>query len=797
MSLFRKPQKGLNKKENELGPVGNEVESSVPEQLPVLPIKDTVVFPYTVIPVYVDDKIGAKTARWALQHDRQVAVFSVKGNEKKETFGPDALYTTGTVCIIHKIVPVSSQGTMVILQGVSKVELLDVQTESVPWVGTIREIPDEVTENRRVKALAKTALSTAQNIIAQTPYLPHQELQFALESLDDPLKLAYLIATVVGMKLEERQKVLSISDVESKLDHLIRVLTREDELLQIGGKIQEDIRKDFSKSQKEYFLRQKMKAIQKELGEESETAVEAEEYRKALKKIELSDDDKGELEREIDRLERMNPMSAEYQVITTYLDWVFDLPWGKYTKDKLDLKRSSDVLDKDHYGLEDAKKRILEYLAVRKLQATHTGPILCFVGPPGVGKTSLGKSVARALNRKFVRMSLGGVHDESEIRGHRRTYIGAMPGRVIQGLKRAGTKNPVFMLDEIDKMSSSFHGDPAAAMLEVLDPEQNITFRDHYIDLDFDLSDVFFIATANTLDSIHPALLDRMEIIPLSGYSLEEKLGIAKKYLWPKQRMEHGLDTKSVTITDSGLKAVIADYTREAGVRNLERELAKLCRKVAWELATGEQKKIKITNKSLKELLGPPKVHLELARRTSQPGIATGLGVTQAGGEILFIEATAMPGAKRFQVTGQLGDVMKESAHAALSLVRSRSDSLAIDKNFFKNSDIHLHIPAGAIPKDGPSAGVAMTVALASLATSRQVRNDVAMTGEISLAGLVLPVGGIKEKVLAAKRAGITAVILPKKNENDVEEIDATLLKDLEIVFADSVDEVFDIVFQS
>lgn len=797
MSLFRKPEKGLSKKEKVATVEPEDRESSIPEQLPVLPIKDTVVFPFTVIPVYVDDKIGAKAARWALQHDRQVAVFSVKSSENKETFEPNSLYTIGTVCVIHKIVPVSSQGTMVILQGVSKVELLDVQTGSVPWVGTIREVPDEVTENRRVKALAKTALSTAQNIIAQTPYLPHQELQFALESLDDPLKLAYLIATVVGMKLEERQKVLSISHVESKLDHLIRVLTREDELLQIGGKIQEDIRKDFSKSQKEYFLRQKMKAIQKELGEESETAIEAEEYRKALKKIALSDDDRGELEREIDRLERMNPMSAEYQVITTYLDWVFDLPWGKYTKDKLDLKRSREILDKDHYGLEDPKKRILEYLAVRKLRSNHTGPILCFVGPPGVGKTSLGKSVARALNRKFVRMSLGGVHDESEIRGHRRTYIGSMPGRVIQGIKRAGTKNPVFMLDEIDKMSSSFQGDPAAAMLEVLDPEQNEHFRDHYIDLDFDLSDVFFIATANTLESVHPALLDRMEVIRLSGYSLEEKLEIAKKYLWPKQRAEHGLDTKSISLTDSGLKAIIADYTREAGVRNLERELAKLCRKAAWELATGEQKKIAITQKNLKNFLGPIKVHLELARRTSQPGVATGLGVTQSGGEILFIEATAMPGAKRFQVTGQLGDVMKESAQAALSLVRTRSDSLHINKDFFKNSDIHLHIPAGAIPKDGPSAGVAMTVALASLASSRQVKNDVAMTGEISLAGLVLPVGGIKEKVLAAKRAGISTVILPKKNENDIEEIDDALLKDIRIVFADTIDDVLKVAFAS
>lgn len=795
MPLFRKARNVQDVEENIDSAVEQGVESKGPSQVPILPIKDTVVYPYTVIPVYVDDKIGAKAARWALQNDRTVGVFSIKPETKKEDpLQPSALYSIGTACIIHKIVPVSTQGTMVILQGVSKIELLDIQTDSVPWVGTVQELPDIVEQSRKVKALAKTALATAQNIIAQTPYLPHQELQFALESLDDPLKLAYLISTVVGMKVEERQKVLALSSVEAKLDHLIKVLTREDELLQLGGKIQEDIRKDFTKSQREYFLRQKMKAIQKELGEESETAAEAEEYRLALKKLRLSDEARAEIERELERLERMNPMSAEYQVVRTYLDWVFDLPWNKRTKDKLDLDRSQKILDRDHYGLKEPKERILEYLAVRKLRSEHTGPILCFVGPPGVGKTSLGKSVARALNRRFVRMSLGGVHDESEIRGHRRTYIGAMPGRIVQGLKRAGSKNPVFMLDEIDKMNSSFQGDPAAAMLEVLDPEQNSHFRDHYIDLDFDLSDVFFIATANSLDTVHPALLDRMEVIRLSGYTSEEKLQIAKRYLWPKQRKEHGLDTKAVTITDAAINAIIADYTREAGVRNLERELAKLCRKAAWRIETRGGDSVKITHKTLKEYLGPEKVHLEVARRTSEPGVATGLGVTPVGGEILFIEATAMPGTRRFQVTGQLGDVMKESAHAALSLVRARSGQLNINKDFFKTNDIHLHVPAGAVPKDGPSAGVAMTVALASLATNRNVRSDVAMTGEISLIGLVLPVGGIKEKVLAAKRAGITNVVLPSKNKGDFEEIEKELRQDITVTFIDTIDEALRVV---
>lgn len=796
MSLFRKYEKKNNKISSPDQEKDEIVLDDIPARLPVIPIKDTVIYPHTVVPVYVDESIGAKAAKKALESDRYVAVFTVKPGENKSLDSVN-LHSIGAVCVVHKVVPVARQGTMVILQGIGKAEMIDSDFSQTPWYATVTEITDNEEADRKVKALAKTALTTAQNIIAQTPYLPHQELQFALESLDDPLKLTYLISTVVGMKIEERQKILELSTVRRKLEFLVKVLTREDELLQLGGKIQEDIRKDFSKSQREYFLRQKLKAIQKELGEESEATIEAEEYRAQLEERQLPQNVVEEVEREIDRLERTNPMSAEYQVIRTYLDWIFDLPWDTQSKDKLDLDKATKILNHDHYGLKEPKQRILEYLAVRKIKQEHTGPILCFVGPPGVGKTSLGKSIARSLNREFVRMSLGGVHDEAEIRGHRRTYIGAMPGRILQALKRAGTKNPVFMLDEVDKLSQDFHGDPAAALLEVLDPEQNQHFRDHYLDLDFDLSDVFFIATANNLDPIHPALRDRMEIIRLSGYSEEEKLHIAKKYLWPKQREAHGLTVKDVSLTDSGLKALISEYTHEAGVRELERQLAKICRKAAWIKASDKSKKSAVSVKNIEEFLGPQKIFPEVARRTSRPGVATGLGVTAAGGEILFIEATAMSGSRRFQVTGQLGNVMKESAHTALSVVRARSKSLGVKDDFFKENDIHLHVPAGAVPKDGPSAGIAMSTALASLATGRRVKKDVAMTGEVSLVGLVLPVGGIKEKVLAARRAGIRNIILPQKNENDVSEIDSALTNDLKITYVEKIDEVFKLALEA
>lgn len=797
MALFRRSNKVENNENKESHEIVENGSSMLPNRLPILPVKDTVVYPHTVVPVYVDEELGAKAARKALEADRYVAVFTLKHSDKKEEVSVDKLYAVGSVCLVHKIVPFSPQGTMVILQGVTKVQRLDISTDTIPWYGAVREMRDGLKVDQRVNALAKTALTTAQSIISQTPYLPHQELQFALESLDDPLKLTYLIATVVGMKVEERQKILELKDVGSKLEYLTRVLTREDELLQLGGKIQDDIRKDISKGQREYYLRQKMRAIQKELGEESESVMEANEYKEKMKKRKFPEEVVKEVEREIDRIERMSPMAAEYQVIRTYLDWIFDLPWDKKTKDSLDLEKAHKILDHDHHGLKEPKERILEYLSVRKLRTEHSGPILCFVGPPGVGKTSLGQSIARALNRKFVRISLGGVHDEAEIRGHRRTYIGALPGRIIQGLKRAGTKNPVFMLDEIDKVSSHIHGDPAAALLEVLDPEQHNSYRDHYMDLDFDLSDVFFIATANTLDSIHPALRDRMEVIRLPGYPEEEKIHIAQKYLWPKQRKEHGLKNEDIAVTNSSLKSIISKYTIEAGVRSLERQLSKLCRKAAWMKATGKvNKKITISSRNIEEFLGPQKIFPEVARRTSQPGVSTGLGVTQAGGEILFIEATAMPGAKRFEITGQLGAVMKESAQAALSLVRVRSEDLKINKDFFKNHDIHLHVPSGAVPKDGPSAGIAMTTALASLATGKKVRNDIAMTGEVTLIGLVMPVGGIQEKVLAAKRAGIYNVILPAKNENDVKEIEPELKDGLTFHYADTIDDVFKLALE-
>lgn len=759
------------------------------EGIPLIPLRDTVVYPHTVVPVYVDENIGLPAAKLALEQDGHVAVFSQKPGVREVPELKD-LYKVGTLCQVHKIVPVSNQGTMVILQGVARVVLVKGFDKSLPWISSVEQRKEIGARGTKVDALAKTVLTTAQGIISQMPYLPHQELHFALESLDDPLKLVYLVGTVIGMKVEEKQKLLSLKSVKGKLGFLIKVLTREDELLQIGGKIQDDIRKDFSKSQREYFLRQKLKAIQKELGEDSETVAEANEYRMRMKKRKLPKHVVEEVGKELDRLELMSPMSAEYQVVRTYLDWVFDVPWDKTSKEVVDINKAQKVLDADHYGMKEPKERLLEYLSVRALSDKHVGPILCFAGPPGVGKTSLGKSIAKALNREFVRVSLGGVHDESEIRGHRRTYIGAMPGRIVQGLKRAGTNNPVFMLDEIDKMTSSAQGDPSAALLEVLDPEQNNSFKDHYLDLDFDLSNVMFIATANTLDTLPPALLDRLEVISLSGYIEDEKVEIAKRYLWPKQREKHGLSAASVKVSDSVFHAVISGYTREAGVRNLERALAKVCRKVAWAIVHDGKSKVNVTASSLVEFLGPQKLFPEVARRVAHPGVATGLGVTSAGGELLFVEATAMPGKEKFMVTGQLGNVMKESAQAAYSLVKSRYAELAIDVDFFKTHDVHVHVPAGAIPKDGPSAGVAMVVALASMASGVRVRNDVAMTGEISLSGFVLPVGGIKEKVIAAKQGGVGTVLLPVKNKPDVEEIDSEVCSGIEIVFCDSVDEV-------
>jgi ATP-dependent Lon protease len=618
---------------------------------------------------------------------------------------------------------------------------------------------------------------------------PMQELRSTIERIDNPLALIDLIASTLDLPATEKQEILALLDPESRAQRVSEKLARQIEILELSKKIGEQTKDSLDKAQRQYFLREQMKAIQKELGEESGQSVEAEDLRQKVLDAKMPPEVEKEVLRELSRLERMPEMAAEHSVIRTYLDWMIELPWNVLSEEQIELPKAREILDADHYGLEKVKKRIIEFLAVRKLTPQGKSPILCFVGPPGVGKTSLGQSIARAMNRKFVRQSLGGVHDEADIRGHRRTYVGALPGNIIQGIRKAGTRNPVFMLDEIDKLSSSFHGDPSSALLEVLDPAQNTTFQDHYLAVPFDLSQVLFIATANVLDTVPGPLRDRMEIIQLAGYIDEDKLNIAKSYLIPRQTAQNGLKEGDLTFTDAAIREVISSYTREAGVRQLEREIGAICRGVATRMAEGSKEPVTIEKESVREYLGPEKFFNEIALRTSLPGVATGLAWTPVGGDILFVEATKMPGEGRLQLTGQLGDVMKESAQAAWSLIKSRADSLGIDPEIFRTQDVHVHIPAGAIPKDGPSAGVTLFVALVSLLLGRRVSREVAMTGEISLRGLVLPVGGIKEKVLAAKRAGLSRVLLPSLNRRDLEDIPATALQDMHFEFLNTSDE--------
>ncbi|MGC1814943.1 MAG: endopeptidase La, partial [Solirubrobacterales bacterium] len=626
------------------------------------------------------------------------------------------------------------------------------------------------------------------------PYLP-EELQLAVANLDEPSALSHLIAGALRISTEEKQELLETVDVTKRLRRLSEILTRELEVVQLGSKIQSQVESEIDKGQREYFLRQQMKAIQDELGEADEQQAEINELRERIEQAGLPEEAKKAADRELSRLEKLPPVAAEYGVIRTYLEWLVDLPWSKETEDNLDIAHAREVLDEDHYDLEEVKDRILEYLAVRKLNPDSPGPILCFVGPPGVGKTSLGRSIAKALGREFERISVGGVRDEAEIRGHRRTYIGALPGTIIRALRDAGTRNPVFMIDEIDKMGADFRGDPSSAMLEVLDPSQNSTFRDHYLDLPFDLSEVLFIATANILDTVPLPLQDRMEVIQLAGYTIEEKLHIAKRYLVPRQLAANGLKSSQIEFSDPAVTAIIDEYSREAGVRNLEREIGTICRKVARQVAEGKAKgKMRISAKRARELLGKRRFFSEQRRRTKDPGVATGLAWTPVGGEVLFVEATAVPGSGNLTITGQLGDVMRESAQAALTWVRRHAQETAPDlpDDWFAKHDIHVHVPAGAVPKDGPSAGVAMTTALASLISNRPVRNDVAMTGEITLTGQVLPIGGLKEKSLAAQRAGIKLVIVPDRNQGDVEEISVQEREGLEFVYADDIGDVLE-----
>ncbi|MDQ3849691.1 MAG: endopeptidase La [Actinomycetota bacterium] len=767
-------------------------KQGLPRALPVLPLRDTVPFPDTLSPLAVGQERSVQLVNDVLTGDRTLVMVASR-NPEVEAPGAEHLYDVGVVGVIARMLRVPDGSLRLLVQGAQRVHVDAWEREAPYLVARISERPDVIEPTPELTALMRNVQQTFSQIVEAVPYLP-EELQVAVANVEDPSALTHLIGSSLRIPTEEKQGLLEETDVARRLRRLTEILARELEVISIGTQIQSQVQSELDRSQREFVLRQQLKAIQQELGEFDESAAEANELREQLAGIDLPEDVRKQVDRELGRLENLPAAAAEHGVIRTYLEWIASLPWDSSTEDNLDLEHAREVLDADHYGLEQVKDRILEFLAVRKLKPDARGSILCFVGPPGVGKTSLGKSIARALGRRFERISVGGVRDEAEIRGHRRTYIGAMPGTIIRALRDAGSNNPLFMIDEIDKMGSDFRGDPSSAMLEVLDPEQNASFRDHYLDLAFDLSNVMFITTANTLDTIPGALRDRMEIIQIAGYTADEKLQIAKRYLLPRQAERHGLRRAQLRVTDAALRAVIADYTREAGVRELERQIGAIARKVAREVAEGGRPKGSIGEARARELLGRQRYHSEAKRRTRVPGVATGLAWTPVGGDVLFVEATAMEGSGQLTITGQLGDVMKESAQAALSYVRGHIRELApdLDANWFATHDLHLHVPAGAIPKDGPSAGITMATALVSLLTGRHVCEDVAMTGEITLTGQVLPIGGLKEKALAAQRNGITCIVAPELNEPDIEEIPEHLRAKLDFRFVSAIDEVLD-----
>ncbi len=765
----------------------------VPPELAVLPLRDTVLYPNSFMPLAVAREASVRLVEEASAAGKMIGVFTQKEASIDEPLQDD-LYPIGTVTHIHKLFKLPDGSLRLIVQGLARVRL-DRLAQTRPYLRAAVTLAPDVLRDEdhlEIDALQRNIKSNFQQVVSLSPLLS-DDLQALAANITDPGKLADFIAsslTTIGTPV--KQEILSTLDVRARMDALNRILIKELEVLELGSKIQSQVQSEVGKNQREYFLREQLKAIQKELGEGDEQAKEIEELREKIEAAGMPDVAKKEAVRELDRLSKMPTAAAEYTVSRTYIDWLVALPWAKRTEDSLDLKHTKEVLDADHSGLEKVKDRILEYLAVRKLNPDVKGPILCFLGPPGVGKTSLAKSIASALGRKFVRVSLGGMRDEAEIRGHRRTYIGALPGQVIQGLRRAESNNPVFILDEIDKLGSDFRGDPASALLEVLDPEQNNTFRDHYLDVPFDLSEVLFLTTSNQLDTVPPALRDRMEVLELAGYTEEEKLKIAIEHLISKQVKNHGLTPEHVEFTPDAIHAVIRGYTREAGVRNLEREIAALCRKVARRRAEGDEANVRITPELVVEMLGAPTfLDEEVENRTKEPGVAVGLAWTPAGGEVLFVEASRMQGGGSLTLTGHLGDVMKESARTALSWFRANAEHYGVDPAFYKDSEIHLHVPSGAVPKDGPSAGVTMVSARASELTGRPVRGDIAMTGEISLSGRVLPVGGIKEKVLAARRHGITELILPRPNEKNVkEDLTEELRRELTIHFVTEIGEV-------
>ena len=777
-----------NKQENE--------ELNIPDILPLLPVRDVVVYPYMILPLFVGREISINAVDHALSKDRLIFLATQK-DVGEEDPAPEMIYDVGTVAMIMRMLKLPDGRVKILVQGLTKGRITEYETEKPFYSVRIERLVEPMMpeSSLETEAFMRTVKEQLAKIVSLGKAVS-AEVMVIVENMQEPGSLADLIASNIGLKVEEAQRLLEIIDPIERLKRVNEFLNKEFELLSMQVRIQSAAKEEMGKSQREYYLREQLRAIQQELGETDARSEEIAELRKAIESAKMPAPVEKEALKQLGRLEQMHPDAAESGMLRTFMDWMVELPWGKSTKDSLEIKKAKEILDEDHYYLEKIKDRILEFLAVRKLKKKMKGPILCFVGPPGVGKTSLGKSIARAMGRKFVRISLGGVRDEAEIRGHRRTYVGALPGRIIQGLKQAGSNNPVFMLDELDKLGADFRGDPSSALLEVLDPEQNHAFSDHYINLPFSLSDVMFIATANQIDTIPGPLRDRMEVIHLSSYTEEEKLQIAKRYLVPRQTKENGITEKIVTFSDEAIKVIISKYTREAGLRNVEREIGSVCRKVARKVAEGEKKQFFINAATVAKYLGPPRFLREEEMEHNEIGVVTGLAWTPVGGEVLFVEATIMKGKGGLTLTGQLGDVMKESVQAALSYIRARAAELQLPEDFYSTMDIHVHVPAGAIPKDGPSAGVTMATALVSALSKVPVKKDVAMTGEITLRGKVLPIGGLKEKMLAAIRLGITTIIIPEQNRKDLEEIPKHILKKVKIVCVKTIDDVLKVALE-
>ncbi len=784
---------GAEEETTEQGVVGFEEDLDgveLPQELPILPLRGVVVFPSAIVPLLISRASSINLVEDCRKSNNLLGLAAQK-NPEDEAPEPQALFSRGSAGRILKMLKYPDDSVRILVQGLKRIDIREYGQIGPYYRAQITPLESETEASRDLDARQAHLVSQFAKFVSMVPYLP-DELQGVVMNIKDPAKVTDLIASNLNVSVDEKQDLLNTLSVRTRLEKLSAILNREVELVELGNKIQSQVQSELNKNQKEFYLRQQMRAIQKELGEGDSRSNELGDLRQKIDDANMPEEALKAADNEFERLKIIPPESAEHSMVRTYLEWLIHLPWAVTTDDNLEIPHARQVLDEDHYDLEKIKDRILEYLAVRKLKQDSKGPILCFVGPPGVGKTSLGRSIARAMGRKFVRLSLGGVRDEAEIRGHRRTYIGSLPGRIIQSLRSAGSNNPLFMLDEIDKLGMDFRGDPASALLEVLDPEQNFSFSDHYLEVPFDLSKVMFITTANYLEPVPPALKDRMEIIELAGYTEEEKLEIAKRHILPKQIVEHGLSNEQIAFTDEAVLSIAGGYTREAGVRNLEREIGAVCRKVARGVTEGNTEKATVTKEKVSDLLGAIKFFPEVAEHTQRPGVAIGLAWTPNGGDILFIEATRMAGKKGLTLTGHLGDVMKESAQTALSYVRSQADQLHIPADFYDNCDIHIHVPSGAIPKDGPSAGITMVTALASLLTERKVRQDVAMTGEITLRGKVMPIGGVKEKVLAARRAGVTTVILPKRNEKDLEDVPPKVREELQLRFVESIDEVIE-----